>query len=185
MNILCKNKNNFNLTQAKILLNEWVNINFGTKMSEFQYINIKREIFAEIYLKDNIEDYKIYCFHGIPKFIRVQKHVEGISGKINNYYDLDWKLNNIETGLEGFHRRPDIIFEKPKNLELMLDYAKKLSEDLVFVRVDLYNVNGTIYLGEMTFCPSNNIFKLKNRQQSIEIGKLIDIHKIKKEFFIP
>ena len=56
--------------------------------------------------------------------------------------------------------------------------------------IKLYNkiiqiINGTIYLGEMTFCPSNNIFKLKNRQQSIEIGKLIDIHKIKKEFFIP
>ena len=83
MNILCKNKNNFNLTQAKILLNEWVNINFGTKMSEFQYINIKRKIFAEIYLKDNIEDYKIYCFHGIPKFVRVQKNNDKAIGKIN------------------------------------------------------------------------------------------------------
>ena len=49
----------------------------------------------------------------------------------------------------------------------------------------IQSINGTIYLGEMTFCPSNNIFKLKNRQQSIEIGKLIDIHNIKKEYFIP
>ena len=185
MNILCNNKSNFDIESAKHKLNFWKSVNYGLITNEYQYLLVNRKIFAEKFLKESIEDYKIYCFHGIPKFIRVQKHVEGISGKINNYYDLDWKLNDIETGLEGFHRRPDIIFEKPKNLELMLDYAKKLSEDLVFVRVDLYNVNGTIYLGEMTFCPSNNIFKLKNRQQSIEIGKLIDIHKIKKEFFIP
>ena len=44
--------------------------------NEFQYINIKRKIFAEEFLKENIEDYKIYCFHGIPKFIRVQQKLE-------------------------------------------------------------------------------------------------------------
>ena len=168
---------------AKQQLNIWKNFNFGLKYYEFQYINIDRKIFAETFLIDNIEDYKIYCFHGIPKFIRVQKHFEGMSGKVNNYYDLDWKLTDIETGLPGFFRRPDIIFEKPKNFALMLDYSKKLSEDFVFVRVDLYNINGKIFLGEMTFSPSSNGFHLKDRQQSIELGKLIDIGKIKKNFF--
>ena len=152
-------------------------------MSEFQYLNVERKIFAEVYLKDNIEDYKVYCFHGNPKFIRVQKHIDGIKGKVNNYYDLNWKLNDIETGLPGFFRRPDIIFEKPKNLKLMIEYAKKLSEDFGFVRVDLYNLNGDIYLGEMTFAPSNLNFNLKNRKQSIKLGKLIDINRIKKNLF--
>jgi len=184
MNILCNNKSNFNIEYAKHKLNIWKGMNHGLMTNEYQYLLVNRKIFAEEFLKENIEDYKIYCFHGNPKFIRVQKYVQRINGKVNNYYDLDWKLTDIETGLDGFFRRPDIIFEKPKNLELMIDYAKKLSEDFVFVRVDLYNINGTIYLGEMTFCPTNNIFKLKNREQSIELGKLIDIHKIKKEFFI-
>ena len=140
MNILCNNKSNFDLKSAKLLLNNWKDINFGLIRSEFQYINIKRKIFSEIYLKDNIEDYKIYCFHGIPKFIRVQKIINESNEKINNYYDLNWKLTNIETGLPGFYRRPDIIFEKPKNFDLMLEYSKKLSEEFVFVRVDLYNI---------------------------------------------
>ena len=183
MNILCNNKSNFNLEEAKIKLNKWKSINWGLISSEFQYININKKIFSEIYLKDNIEDYKIYCFHGIPKFIRVQKQINKINGKVNNYYDINWKLTDIETGLQGYFRRPDIIFEKPKNLELMLEYSKKLSEDFVFVRVDLYNIDGKIYLGEMTFCPSNNVFGLKNKQQSIELGKLIDVSKIKKELF--
>ena len=183
MNIICTNKTKFDLNMAKQQLNIWKNLNFGLKYYEFQYINIDRKIFAETFLIDNIEDFKIYCFHGNPKFIRVQKHFEGMAGKVNNYYDLDWKLTDIETGLPGFFRRPDIIFEKPKNFDLMLDYSKKLSEDFVFVRVDLYNINGKIYLGEMTFSPSSNGFHLKDRQQSIELGKLIDIRKIKNNFF--
>ena len=183
MNILCNNKTQFDINKAKSMLNIWKNSNYGLNHKEFQYLNIERKIFSEAYLKDNIEDYKIYCFHGNPKFIRVQKHFEGIQGKVNNYYDLFWKLTDIETGVPGFYRRPDIIFEKPKNLHLMIKYAKKLSEDVVFVRVDFYNINGTIYLGELTFSPSNLFFQLKNREQSIELGKLIDLSKIKKNLF--
>jgi len=183
MNIICKSKTSFDLEKAKNKLNKWKSINYGLKTNEFQYINVERKIFAEKFLMENIEDYKIYCFHGIPKFIRVQKHFEGMNGKINNYYDINWKLTDIETGLSGFFRRPDIIFEKPKNLDLMLEYSKKLSEDFAFVRVDFYNINGIIYLGEMTFCPSNNSFQLKNFEQSIELGKLIDLNKIKKNLF--
>ena len=89
----------------------------------------------------------------------------------------------METGLEDIHRRPDIIFEKPKNFDLMLLYAKKLSEDFVFVRVDFYNINGKIYLGELTFSPSNARFSLKDRNQSISIGNLVDVFKIKKNLF--
>ena len=65
----------------------------------------------------------------------------------------------------------------------MIEYAKKLSEEFVFVRVDLYNVNGKIYLGEMTFSPSNLQFSLKNKEQSIELGKLININNIKNYLF--
>ena len=180
MNILCNNKSSFQLDKAKFYLRKWININFGVISNQFQYINIEPKIFSEVYLKDNIEDYKIYCFHGVPKFIRVQKNIEGLDGKVNNYYDLNWKLTDIETGIPKFYRRPDIKFKKPNNFSLMIKYAKKLSEDFVFVRVDLYNIDGKIYLGEMTFSPSNLGFKLKNRQQSIKLGKLIHLDKINK-----
>ena len=90
---------------------------------------------------------------------------------------------DIETGIEGFFRRPEIKFKKPKNLELMIKYATKLSEDFVFVRVDFYSVIDKIYLGEMTFTPSNLEFKLKNRMQSIKLGNLIDVNKINKNLY--
>ena len=133
----------------------WKNIDYGKREGEFQYINVERKIFAEIYLKDDIEDYKIYCFHGEPKLIRVQKWGKPGMGKINNYYTMDWKLTDLETGKSGFYRDPDANFEKPPNYDLMLSYAKKLSAEFVFVRVDFYDFNNTVYLGEMTFTPSN------------------------------
>ena len=182
MNIICNNKDHFNISEAKYLLNEWMSVNFGTLGYEFQYLNVKRKIFAEIFLKDNIEDYKVYCFHGKPKFIRVQKTIEG-NNKVNNYYDLDWKLTDIETGLPHFFRIPNYIFPKPKKLNLMIEYAKKLSSEFAFVRVDFYEFNETLYLGELTFTPSNLIFRLKNQAQCIRLGKLIDVKKIKKYLF--
>lgn len=181
MNIFCSDKSKFNLMKAKIKLDEWMNLNYGLIYFEFQYININKKIFAEQYLLDNINDYKIYCFNGEPKFIRVQKKLPDGSGKINNYYNLDWTLNDIETGLgRHFVRRPDVIFEKPRNLELMIKYAKKLSSDFSFVRVDFYDLNDIVYLGEMTFSPSNMMFNCKDKNQSLYLGNLLDITKVEK-----
>ena len=180
MNILCNNKSTLNQTKAKIKLDKWMKKNYGLENFEFQYLNIKRKIFAEKFLIDNINDYKIYCFNGKPKFIRVQKSLPDHSAKINNYYNLDWSLNDIETGLRHFIRNPDIKFKKPKKLGLMLEYSEKLSSEFAFVRVDLYEINDTIYLGEMTFTPSNCGFDCKDQNQSLYLGNMLDISKVQK-----
>ena len=89
-------------------------------------------------------------------------------------------LNEIETGLKHFFRRPDIEFEKPKNLNLMLEYSLKLSSEFSFVRVDLYEIDDTVYLGEMTFTPSNCGFDCKDINQSLYLGNMLDISNVKK-----
>ena len=47
------------------------------------------------------------------------------------------------------------IPQKPVNLEQMIAIARKLSQPFPHVRVDLYNVNGKIYFGELTFYTSS------------------------------
>ena len=149
--------------------------------SEFQYFLINRKIFAATYLGDKIIDYEVYCFNGQPKFIRVQKTLNKQNyTALHNYYNLDWKLTDIETGLNIYFRIPEIKIEKPKNFNLMIDYSKKLSANFVFVRIDFYEINNTVYLSEMTFSPSNCLMKLKNLNQSIYLGSLMDITKIRK-----
>ena len=176
-------KSGYTYNNAKILLNKWLKMNFGLEHFEYQYINVKKLFFAEKYLCDDIKDYKIYCYNGEPKFIRVQCYLPDKSGKINNYYNLDWTLNDIETNLGHYYRKPEIKFDKPKNLNLMLEYARKLSNQFVFVRVDLYEVNDIVYLGELTFTPFNVGMNYKNNNQSIYLGSLLDINKIKNSSF--
>lgn len=64
MNIICKDKSKLNLTQTLIKLEKWKNTDYGLFHSEFQYMYIKRRIFAEKYLGANLIDYKIFCFNG-------------------------------------------------------------------------------------------------------------------------
>lgn len=47
----------------------------------------------------------------------------------------------------------------PKNLDKMLKIARILSKDFKFVCVDLHNVDGKIYFGEMIFTPSSVYMK--------------------------
>ena len=183
MNVIVNDKSKLNKKAALGQLNIWHNINFGLREGEFQYINVDRKIFAETFLKDNIEDYKIYCFHGEPKLIRVQKRAGPGKGKINNYYTIDWNLTDFETGKEKFFRDPNTHFEKPINLNLMIEYAKKLSAEFVFVRVDFYEFNDTVYLGEMTFTPFNCQNTHKDFEQSKYLGSFIDVSKIKNYLF--
>ena len=178
MNIICKNKNNFNLSLAKRKLNNWMNVNYGLLRFEYQYLNVKKKIFAEKYLTDNIIDYKFNCFNGEPKFIRVKKHIKGVN--INNFYDINWTLTNIDFNYSDFVRDPNIKFEKPINFEKMKEYARKLSSNFCFCRVDFYEVEKTVYLGEMTFSPANVEMKYNNRNMSLYLGSLLNLTKIKK-----
>lgn len=62
----------------------------------------------------------------------------------------------------------------------MLEYAKKLSNKFIFVRVDLYEINNTVYLGELTFTPFNADVNYKNINQSLWLGNLLNITKLNK-----
>jgi len=184
MNIICNNKSKLNVKEAFRKLKKWKNINFGLLYHEFQYMYIERKIFAEQFLGDNLIDYKIFCFNGFPKFIRIRKILNDINHtKIHNHYNINWELNDLESGLKGYIRDPNVKIEKPKNLDLMLKYAQILSQEFVFVRVDLYEVNNTVYLGELTFSPSNSIINWKNKEQSIKIANFLDLKKIKRYLY--
>ena len=184
MNIFCKNKTEFDLEGAKKQLNEWMDTNYGLWGAELPYYFVERKILASPYMGDNIIDYKTFCFNGNPKFIAARKILNKERNRfIYNYYDLNWTLTDIEYGSSKYKRDPKEKFKKPQNLDLLIEYAKKLSNEFVFVRVDFYEINGTIYLGELTFVPSNILNSFKNKAQRNYLGSLLDVTKIKPYLF--
>lgn len=46
---------------------------------------------------------------------------------------------------------------KPENLKDMISVAERLSVGFKFLMVDLYNVNGKVYFGELAFYPTSGM----------------------------
>lgn len=152
--IICKDKDTADFNEIRAKLNSWLyrkNINAGR---EWAYTGIKQsQILIEEYLENEsdpeagIEDYKILCFGGSPKIIiyDCDRYIE----HKRNVYDTKWTRIYVDSDC----KQKDADIAKPENLEYMLTVAVKLSEDFPFVRVDLYNINGKIIFGELTFYP--------------------------------
>ena len=65
-------------------------------------------------------------------------------------YDLNW-IAHPEFSVFNSDYQQGEIMPKPKNFEKMIEIAEKLSQGFPELRVDLYNVQGKIYFGELTF----------------------------------
>ena len=169
-NIIVEDKTKFNFTKAKKLLKRWMKEDFGAKNAEFHYSFIKRKIFAEEYLGKSLKNYKFLCYNGRPKYIYLS--IEESGQKYRNFYDMNWIFINF-TCLSEPH--PKYHYPKPKFFELMKEYAKIFSKDFKFVRVDFYELENEVRLGELTFTPMNSFFLCNNIGQEIELGKEIII----------
>jgi len=154
---ICKNKKNFDKEEARKKIERSLKSNFFWIGREYQYKNIVPKIICEKFISENgniPEDYKIYCFNGRPDAILVCKgrFSEGSHKAQYYYYDHKWNYLPYNKG-DSIKNNPDIL--KPKNLEEMLEIAKKLSKDFIFARIDLYNIDGKIYFGEITLSPNS------------------------------
>ena len=61
----------------------------------------------------------------------------------------------------------------------MIYYARKLSSPFCFCRVDFYEVDNKVYLGELTFAPANIWMNYNDDKMRKYLGNLLDITKIK------
>lgn len=57
----------------------------------------------------------------------------------------------------------------------MLKMAADLSAEFKFVRVDLYELNGQIYFGEMTFSPACCVFPYFSDKFNQKMGEYLKI----------
>lgn len=174
-NIICPDKSNFDIEQSKKLLEKWLKQDYWKKYAEVQYKFIKKKIIIEQFLGDNISTFKFYCFNGIPKVLYVSTNGEnGEKDKYYDFFDMDWKHLNIS--LFGHLQRTDYDdMEVPKNFEKMKEIARVLSQEFPFVRVDLYNIDGDIYISEMTFIPTGGFMRLTPDGTADEWGSWLEI----------
>ncbi len=172
-NMIVKDKSTLDINEARKRFNKWLKTNYGKKTIELHYAKIKPQIIIEKYI-GGLElplEYKIHVFNGKAKNLYVVSG-RGKDIRYNNYY-IDW------TPFDGSQfngwKKTDYPLNKPENFNEMIKLAETLAKPFPFVRVDLYNIDGKIYFGEMTFTPAKGTLILDDDSADFEMGEWLKI----------
>lgn len=151
--VICRDKKKFDKKASLKLLSKHMKQNLYHDNKEWPYKNIVPRILAEEYMVDEsgyqLKDYKFFCFNGVPKVLMIA--TDRYSNKAFDFYDMSFNHLSYTQG----DKCAEYEHIKPDNFNEMIEIAKKLSKGIPQLRVDLYNVNGKIFFGELTFFSSS------------------------------
>lgn len=160
-NIIVKNKSDFDLEAAIQTTNEWIEDSRHKPLGrEWAYYDVPPKLIIEKYLEESkhgLTDYKFFCFNGEISNLFVIS--DRFTSEKLDLYSPDWKRLDVILYVCPNQSKTDL--PKPENYEKMLKIAKDLSRDFPHVRVDLYNINGRIYFGELTFFSGSGYYVFK------------------------
>lgn len=169
--LICTDKKELDIPATIQLMNATLKGATHLRHTEPHYSAIKPMILAEQLMGDGSTlpvDYKFYCIKGEVCFIFVASERE--TGRKCSAMDVNWgPLPYVYESL-----RPTHIPSKPEHLSEMVEAAKILSSDFEFVRVDLYDFQGRVYFGELTFTPLGGILSSFTTESIEFLGKKFD-----------
>lgn len=147
--------------------------NFYLRGREWPYKHAKRKIIAEPLLQDGtttggLKDYKFLCFNGNPEMLMVCSSRTSMGLNVT-FFDLDWNRLPFE---RHYPAAPEPL-PRPDSLDKMIGIAKQLSAGIPFVRVDLYEINGQIYFGELTLYPGCGFEEFSPEQWDTRLGDML------------
>lgn len=174
--MIVRNKSALNIDQTKAVLSSWL-----YPWQNYYYKNMcitdekmeKPTIIIEAYMQQGdtgkLDDYKIYCCNGEPCFALVVTG-RGTSHQKRSFVDMDWNILPFARGGKAVAKH----VEKPKNLEKMLELCRVLCRDFPFVRVDFYEANDQVYVGEMTFTPGM-FLRFSSKEWDYKLGEYLKL----------
>ena len=116
-------------------------------------LNGKARVIAEEYLESahNLVDYRFYVSRGEVKLYFLSYWKDHVGGELRRlFFDLNW--NRLDTNKKSSE---EIIL--PGNFDKMVKIAEEVGKYFPLIRVDMYNIEGKIYIGELTGVPNNGI----------------------------
>ena len=174
--ILVDGKHRYNMEHLKALAASWL-----YPWSSYYYNNmcitdekpekplVLFEEFLDLGGHKFLDDYKFYCCNGKVKFALIVKE-RGSKNQSRTFVDRDWNVLPVRRAGKFSTAAP----KKPENLEKMFELAEILCKEFPFVRIDFYNQDGKIYVGEMTFTPGM-FLRFEPMEWDFKLGELLDI----------
>jgi hypothetical protein len=142
---------------------EWLSAKpYGRNFGEWAYSQVESKILIEKFLTNGADltpppFYELFVFNGRVACIYYSSG--GFTARANerSLYTTDWEIIPVNRwGSRGF-RPLDATPPKPHNLDFMIEAAEKITAEVDFARVDYYNLDGILYLGEVTPYPSSGL----------------------------
>ncbi|MCI5882311.1 MAG: glycosyl transferase [Clostridium sp.] len=180
-NIIYDRKQKFDYRFYKNEFDFWMKRNYYWGSREWNYKDITPKIICEKVLRDKNGrlpmDYKLMCFGGKVKLLFLDIGVATNQGEhaeqyYRNIYDRDFKLMPIKETRENYLDKP---ISKPDNWDIMVQYAERLAQPFKTCRVDLYNIDGRIYFGEITFYHGGGCNDIQPEEWARTMGSWISI----------
>ena len=170
---IVKDKTTMNLGKVRAKIEHSLNNNFFYEHREYPYKGIKPRIIAEKFMVDEsgteLKDYKFFCFDGEPKMLFVA--TDRPFDTRFDFFDMDWNHLPFKQG----HPLATKEIKKPAGFEKMKEIARKLSKGFPHVRVDLYDINGQIYFGELTFFHFSGNVPFEPKEWDYKIGEWLHL----------
>lgn len=174
--VIVPDKSKLNIDNARNKINHSLKHNYFWGLREWPYKDMKPRIIAEQFMVDEsgteLKDYKFFCFDGEPKamFIASDRSNPNEETKFD-FFDMDFNHLPFTNG----HPNATREIKKPEGFEEMKQIASRLSEGIPHVRVDLYNINGHIYFGELTFSHWSGLTPFSPEEWDYKFGSWIKL----------
>ena len=171
---ICKEKSKLDISKVKEGLRKGLHQNYYLSGREWPYKDVQRRIIAEKYMEDasgDLKDYKFYCFNGVMKFVMINSDRNTSKPTRADYFDRDFNWLDFTWGYSHAEVHP----QKPNQFEKMVAIAEKLAKGLPHIRVDLYDCNGKIYFGELTFFDGSGFDKIEPEKWDYKIGDMLEL----------
>lgn len=148
---------------------------------EWNYKDIPPRIVVERVIRDSAgnlpSDYRFFCFDGRPEFLMMDFGVITDEGHHKfefprNIYNMDFQLLPVRFGRDNYTGE----VKQPENFDRMKEIATKLSQPFPMCRVDLYNLDGRIYFGELTFYHGGCCQEITPEEWDLKFGSWIDLN---------
>lgn len=174
---ICNDKSKISFKRLKKKYNFYLKRNYAYNNYEMHYKYIKPKIMIEENMGANIMDYKFLCFDGKPYYCWVDS--DRFVNHKRNIYDMEWNLQPFNQ--MNYENAENI--SKPKSFSKMVEIATELSTGFDHVRVDLYEIEGKIYFGEMTFTNGSGFETIHPKEYDVLLGSYWNFDNSKRKNF--
>lgn len=161
-NKIVKDKSQENILSIVNHFNSLLRLKYGDKFQEKHYDIIDPMIIVEELLSDDGHppwDYNIFCYNNGENFDYAIT-IAPDDGESIAHFDRYWNVLPDTIDIDRFYK-----YISPKNFDDMIHISRELSRGFDFLRVDLYNINGKIYFGELTATPAAGYGRLMSPER--------------------